>query len=72
MLGAVPVLLEQGQPEVPGCTYHDPWLPPGKLRDFVELFPYHVFGDSCAPSYAPFFEAGADKISEACAAYIPQ
>jgi hypothetical protein len=31
-----------------------------------------VFGDTCAPSYAPFFDKAADKISEACGSFIPQ
>lgn len=44
----------------------------GTFEDLLSRFPYAVFGDTCTPSYAPFLEEAADKISEACASYIPQ
>jgi hypothetical protein len=38
----------------------------------LSKFPYHEFGDTCAPSYAPFFDKAAAKIGEACGSFIPQ
>lgn len=57
--------------EGPLCDY---WGKPsyGRFEDLLSKFPYAVFGDTCATSYAPFFDAAASKISEACASYIPQ
>jgi hypothetical protein len=44
----------------------------GIFEDLLSRFPYKVFGDTCTPSYAPFFDQAADKISEACGSFIPQ
>ncbi len=44
----------------------------GIFEDLLSRFPYAVFGDTCTPSFAPFFDQAADKISEACGSYIPQ
>jgi len=51
------------------CTYNNGGA---KVRDLINMFPYHVEGDTCAPSYAPFFDQAADKIGEACGKFVPQ
>ena len=53
------------------CFY---WDEPsyGTFEDLLSRFPYTVFGDTCTPSYAPFFDQAADKIREACGSFIPQ
>jgi hypothetical protein len=53
------------------CDY---WGEPsfGIFEDLLSRFPYKVFGDTCTPSFAPFFDQAADKISEACGSFIPQ
>jgi hypothetical protein len=53
------------------CFY---WDEPsyGTFEDLLSRFPYIVFGDTCTPSFAPFFDQAADKISEACASFAPQ
>ena len=71
MLSVENHLLEEGEPyPPPGCAYNDS----GSyiFDDLFSRFPYHAFGDTCAPSYAPFFDAAVDKISEACGSFIPQ
>ena len=35
------------------------------------MFPHYLEGDTCAPSYAPFFDVAADLIGEACGSFIP-
>ncbi len=72
MLGVVPQPRVEGEPSVPGCTYYEPWDDDGKIRDLIDMFPYRAYGDTCAPSYAPFFDEAADKIGEACGSFIPQ
>jgi hypothetical protein len=71
MLGVIPQPHVEGEPYVPGCTY-DSGEPPEKIRDLIEMFPYRAYGDTCASSYAPFFDEAADKIGEACGSFIPQ
>ena len=44
----------------------------GIFEDLLSRFSYKVFGDTCTPSFAPFFAQAADKISEACGSFIPQ
>ncbi len=44
----------------------------GIFEDLLSRFPYKVFGDTCTPSFAPFFDQAAVKISEACGSFIPQ
>ena len=39
---------------------------------YITMFPYHVEGDTCAPSYTPYFIQAAELIGEACASYSPQ
>jgi len=53
------------------CDY---WGEPsyGIFEDLLSRFPYTVFGDTCTPSFAPFFDQAADKISEACGSFIAQ
>jgi len=51
------------------CTYNNGGA---KVRDLINMFPYHVEGDTCAASYAPFFDQAADLIGEACGQFIPQ
>ena len=43
-----------------------------KMNDLFDRFPYHHYGDICAPSYAPFFDEAAGMIGEACGSFIPQ
>ena len=71
MLGIVPQHPGEGE-EKPGCAYHDLDEPNGKIRDLIDMFPYHAYGDTCAPSYAPFFDEAAGMIGEACGSFIPQ
>jgi len=70
MLGVVPQPHVDGEPYVKGCTYDEP--PAGKIRDLIDMFPYKAYGDTCAPSYAPFFDEAAGMIGEACGSFIPQ
>jgi hypothetical protein len=68
MLSITPQPLGDKDP-VPGCTYND------DLPAFSELFSrfsYTAYGDTCASSYAPFFDVAIDKISDACESFIPQ
>jgi hypothetical protein len=69
MLAVVPQPHQEGEPKVPGCTYD---VPPLNFSALLSRFTYTVYGDTCAPSYAPFFDAAIDKISEACESFIPQ
>lgn len=52
------------------CDYWEPSY--GIFEDLLSRFPYTVFGDTCTPSFAPFFDQAADKIGEACGSFIPQ
>ncbi len=71
LLAVVPELWGEGDPLPPdGCAI-DP-SPPRTYEELFAKFPYTVYGDTCAPSYAPFFDAAADKIGEACGSFIPQ
>ncbi|MBA3948680.1 MAG: hypothetical protein H0X44_01890 [Acidobacteria bacterium] len=70
LLAVVPQPHKEGEPEIPGCTYD--WEGLSLFHDLGSKFPYAVYGDTCAPSYASFFDAAADKISEACGSFIPQ
>jgi hypothetical protein len=70
MLAVVGQPYQEGDPVLPTCSYDSNGI--GGFQDLLPKFPYHVFGDICAASYAPFFDAAADKISEACGAFIPQ
>ena len=71
--GAVVTLLVTPQyspVEIPGCTVafdHE-----NKLRDLITMFPFHVEGDTCEPSYAPYFTAAAKLVGKACATFVPQ
>jgi hypothetical protein len=56
----------------PGCTYDDDDDDKNRLREFITMFPYHVEGDTCAPSYVPYFDHAAELVGEACAAFVPQ
>ncbi|MBA3544929.1 MAG: hypothetical protein H0T76_00450 [Nannocystis sp.] len=69
MLAIQPQAVPRGEEEKPGCTYDDD----GKLRlrDLIEMFPFHDEGNTCATSYVPFFETAAGRVAEACAAFIP-
>ena len=71
--GAVVMLAIQPQTLVgeqkPGCTYNsDGTL---RLRDLIEMFPFHAEGDCCAESYVPFFEEAVGLVAQACASFIP-
>ena len=68
MLSMLPqVLIGEAKP---GCSYDDD----GKLRllDFINMFPFHEVGDTCATSYVPFFEKAASRVAEACSDFAPQ
>ena len=52
------------------CDYEEPSY--GIFEGLLSRFPYTVFGDTCTPSFAPFFDQAADKIGEACGSFIPQ
>ncbi len=52
------------------CDYGEPSY--GIFEELLSKFPYTVFGDTCTPSFAPFFDQATDKISEACGSFIPQ
>jgi hypothetical protein len=69
MLAVTPQPYQEGDPMIPGCTYD---VPPLNFSELLSRFTYTVYGDTCAPSYAPFFEAAIDKIGEACESFIPQ
>ena len=71
MLGVVPQPHVDGEPYAEGCTYHAPGET-SKMNDLIDMFPYHAYGDICAPSYAPFFDGAAGMIGEACGSFIPQ
>ncbi len=58
-------------PPVPGCSY-DILGDQYKMRQLLKKFPYHVEGDTCAPSYAPYFDQAADLIGAACGQFVPQ
>ncbi|HEY0132838.1 MAG TPA: hypothetical protein VGB85_02125 [Nannocystis sp.] len=68
MLAVTPQPLGDKEP-VPGCTYD---VPPLNFSELLSRFSYTVVGDTCASTYAPFFDAAVDKISEACGSFIPQ
>ncbi len=71
MLSVENYLLEEGEPyPPPSCAYNASGA--HIFEDLFSKFPYHAFGDTCAPSYAPFFDTAVDKISEACGSFIPQ
>ncbi|MDC0670638.1 hypothetical protein [Nannocystis radixulma] len=57
------------QAQNPDCAFGDVADP---LKDLALLFPYHVIGDTCADSYAPYLELAAAKVGEACSKFIPQ
>ncbi|HEY8377167.1 MAG TPA: hypothetical protein VIK91_11790 [Nannocystis sp.] len=64
--------------------YHEGEPPPGcvsmqgtpdekqRVRDLIEMFPYHFEGDTCAPTYVPFFEQAVALVEQACNSFIPQ
>jgi len=72
--GAVVMLAIQPQAlvgeEKPGCTYDgDGEL---RLRDLINMFPFHAEGNTCAASYVPFFQDAVGRVAEACSSFIPQ
>jgi len=56
----------------PGCTYDDFPNAKRKLRELINMFPYHLEGSTCAPNYAPYFADAAKLVGEACASFVPQ
>ncbi len=71
VLGVIAQPHVEGVPEIPGCTYDvlgDQYL----MRQLIKKFPNHIEGDTCAPSYAPYFDQAADLIGEACGQFVPQ
>ena len=69
MLAVVPQPLGDAEP-VPGCSYDN--TPPPLFGELFSRFSYTVVGDTCASSYAPFFDEAVGKISEACESFVPQ
>jgi len=69
MLAVTPQPYQEGDPMIPGCTYDEP---PLNFSELFSRFTYTVYGDTCALSYAQFFDEAVDKIGEACASFIPQ
>ena len=69
MLAIQPQAVPRGEEKKPGCTYDDD----GKmrLRDLIEMFPFHDEGNSCAASYVPFFQTAAGRVADACTAFVP-
>ena len=61
MLSVTPQPLGDNEP-VPGCTYNDG---PPAFSELFSRFSHTMYGDTCAPSYAPFFDAAIDKIAGA-------
>ncbi len=72
MLGVVPQPLKEGEQKIPGCTYDSDDNDIGKIRDLIDRFPYRAYGNTCADSYAPFFDEAADLIGEVCGKFVPQ
>lgn len=70
MLAVTAVPPEEGEPDNPNCIEDDGdannWL------SLLEMFPYHLRGDACADSYAPFFDEAVGMIDEACGSFVPQ
>jgi hypothetical protein len=56
----------------PGCTYDEFPNAKRKLRELITMFPYHLEGSTCAPSYEPYFKDAAKLVGEACASFVPQ
>jgi hypothetical protein len=56
----------------PGCTYDTYPDAKRKFRELINMFPYHLEGSTCAPSYAPYFKDAAKLVGEACASFVPQ
>ncbi|MBL9102502.1 MAG: hypothetical protein JNL82_16190 [Myxococcales bacterium] len=69
MLAVVAQPLGDAEP-VPGCTYDND--PPLDFGELFSRFAYTAVGDTCAQSYAPFFDEAVGKIGEACESFIPQ
>jgi hypothetical protein len=61
---------KEGEPLDPDCIYDhfeaNAWV------SLFEMFPYNLRGDSCADSYAPFFDEAVGMIDEACGSFVPQ
>ncbi len=71
--GAVVTLLVTPQyspVEIPGCVTAGDHQ--NKLHDLITMFPYHVEGNICAPSYTPYFTDAAMLVDKACAGFVPQ
>jgi hypothetical protein len=68
MLGVI--AQPQKGPEVPGCIYN-PLIEKDKVRQLLKKFDHHVEGDTCAPSYAPYFDQTVELIEKACADFVP-
>ena len=60
----------QKGPEVPGCIY-DTLGDKYKVRQLLKKFNHHVEGDTCAPSYAPYFDQTVELIEKVCADFVP-
>ncbi len=44
---------------------------PAKIRSFVSMFPNHILGSVCEPSYNDFFQQAVDLIETTCDEFIP-
>ena len=67
-LGVIPQFMKDPHP--PDCSYDD-GMDKSPTYDLLAMFPYHVEGDTCADSYAPYFSDTVDLIEKACANFVP-
>ena len=65
---ALAVLPQYAPEQPPGCTGE--FNHKNKHRELINMFKYHVEGDACTPSYAPYFTAAAKLITEACDNFV--
>jgi hypothetical protein len=61
---------KEDEPLKPGCIYDH--TEANNYLPLLEQFPYHLRGDACADSYAPFFDEAVGMIDEACGSFAPQ
>jgi hypothetical protein len=61
---------KEDEPLEPGCIYDH--TEANNYLPLLEQFPYHLRGDACADSYAPFFDEAVGMIDEACGSFAPQ
>ena len=65
---ALAVLPQYAPEQPPGCTGE--FDHKNKHRELINMFKYHVEGDACTPSYAPYFAYAAKLVGEACDNFV--